>query len=49
MDIFLLLDEEDSVVSCGINLEETDRMDLDEFFMSAVQVGKPHGLDDTWC
>ena len=39
------LDGESSVMSCDIDLEETNRMDLDEFFMSAVQVGKPHGLD----
>ena len=39
------LDEEDSVASCDINLEETNRMDLDEFFVSAVQVGTPRGLD----
>ena len=39
------LDGEGLVTSCDIDLEETDRMDLDEFFMSAVQVGKPHGLD----
>ena len=39
------LDGENSVMSSDINLDETDKMDLDKFFMSAVQVGKPHGLD----
>ena len=39
------LDGENSITSGDINLDETDRMDLDEFFMSAVQVGKPRGLD----
>ena len=39
------LDGEDSFTSGDINLDETDTMDLDEFFVSAVQVGKPHGLD----
>ena len=39
------LDGEDSVTSSDINLDETDKMDLDEFFVSAIQVGKPRGLD----
>ena len=39
------LDGENSVTSSDINLDETDKMDLDEFFVSAVQVGKPRGLD----
>ena len=39
------LDGEDSFTSGDINLDETDTMDLDEFFVSAVQVGKPRGLD----
>ena len=39
------LDGEGSVTSCDTNLAETNRMDLDEFFVSAVQVGKPRGLD----
>ena len=41
----IFLDGESSVMSCDINLQATNRMDLDKFFMSAVQVGKPHGLD----
>ena len=39
------LDEEGLAANCDINLEETDRMDLNNFFVSAVQVGKPCGLD----
>ena len=39
------LDGENSCMSCDIDLDETDRMDLDECFVSAVQVGKSHGLD----
>ena len=39
------LDGENSVTSSDIDLDETDRIDLDEFFMSAIQVGKPRGLD----
>ena len=39
------LEGENSVTSCDIDLDETDRMDLDEFFVSAVQVGMPCGLD----
>ena len=39
------LDGENSVTSCDIDLDETDRMDLDEFFVSTVQVGMPCGLD----
>ena len=39
------LDGENLITSGDIDLDEADRMDLDEFFMSAVQVGKPRGLD----
>ena len=39
------LDGENSVTSSDINLDETDKMDLDEFVVSAIQVGKPCGLD----
>ena len=39
------LDGEGSVTSCDIDLEDTDWMDLDEFLVPAVQVGKPRGLD----
>ena len=39
------LGEEGLAANCDIDLEETNRMDLDKFFVSAVQVGKPCGLD----
>ena len=39
------LDGENSITSCDIDLDETDRMDLDEFFVPTMQIGKPRGLD----